>query len=166
MKQFIVFLFFPLAALAQQQQTIPDVTLQTTDGKNVSLHSYLGKGPVQYEFWALWCEPCKQELTAMSKVYDSLRQRGYTLVAISEDNQKSMSKVRGYASARGWNFPVLLDPNGDALRRMNGLNIPYTLISDKDGNIHSSHVGYIAGDEIAVEKEINALMPPSGAAGK
>ena len=160
MKHLFFILIFP--ALGFAQQMIPDVTLQTIDGKNVSLRSYLGKGPVQFYFWAMWCEPCKQELKVTSGTYDSLKQAGYTLVAICEDNQKSISKVRGFVSARGWDFPVLLDPNGEALRRLNGLNCPFALIVDKDGKIHSKHTGYVAGDEIPLEKEIRDLLPLPG----
>jgi len=162
-KQILLLLLLPLAALAQQQQTVPDVTLQTTDGKSVSLRSYVGKGPLQIAFWALWCEPCKQELKVMSQVYDSLNKQGYTLLGVCEDNQKSMAKVRGFASAKGWNFPILLDPNGDALRKLNGLNIPFSLIVDKEGNIKSTHIGYVAGDEVPVEKEIHELLPQANA---
>src|SRR5579883_966717 len=114
MKRLFLIFFFPLIpALGFAQQTIPDIILQTTDGNSVSLRSYLGKGPVQYSFWALWCEPCKQELKVMSGVYDSLSKAGYTLVAICEDNQKSVAKVRSFVAAKGWNFPVLLDPDGE-----------------------------------------------------
>jgi peroxiredoxin len=160
MKRLFLVLLFP--ALGFAQQTIPDITLQTTDGNSVSLRSYLGKGPVQFSFWALWCEPCKQELKVMSGVYDSLSKAGYTLVAICEDNQKSVAKVRSFVAAKGWNFPVLLDPDGNALRQLNGQTIPFALIADKDGKIHSTHVGYMAGDEVPVKKEIQDLLPTAG----
>jgi peroxiredoxin len=158
----LLFGFGLFPALGFAQQTIPDITLQTTDGNSVSLRSYLSKGPVQFSFWALWCEPSKQELKVMSGVYDSLSKAGYTLVAICEDNQKSVAKVRSFVSAKGWNFPVLLDPDGDVLRRLNGQSCPFTLIADKDGKIRSTHVSYMAGDEITLEKEIHDLLSPYG----
>ena len=33
----------------------PGAVVQTLDGKRVDLSSYIGKGPVVLEFWALWC---------------------------------------------------------------------------------------------------------------
>ena len=152
-------LALPLLAWSQQ---VPDVTLQTIDGQDVNLRSFIGKGPVQFSFWALWCEPCKQELKVMTKVYDALADSGYTLVGICEDNQKSIAKVKGYASAKGWKFTILLDPNGDAMRLLNGQTIPFSVLADKEGKVASTHVGYVAGDEVGIEKEIRALLPKSG----
>lgn len=156
MKFLLALLLLAAPAIAQQQA--PELTLQSADGADVDVKSYFGKGPVQISFWALWCEPCKQELKVMAKVYDRLKDSGYTLVSICEDNQKSVAKVRGYASARGWNFPVLLDPNGEALRLFNGLTIPFSILIDKDGKIHSTHVGYLPGDEANLEEEIRSLL--------
>ncbi len=151
------------ASAAVAQQKIPDLTLQTVDGEEVSLKSFLGKGPVQYSFWALWCEPCKQELKVMSKVHERMADSGYTLVGICEDNQKSIAKVKSYATAKNWKFTILLDPEGEAMRLLNGQTIPFAVISDKDGTIKSTHVGYVAGDEVGIENEIRALLPkPQG----
>lgn len=100
----------------------------------------------------------------MSKVYDRLADSGYTLVAICEDNQKSIAKVKSYASARGWKFTILLDPEGEAMRLLNGATIPFSVLADKEGAISSTHVGFLAGDEIALEKEIRDLMTKPGGA--
>jgi cytochrome c biogenesis protein CcmG/thiol:disulfide interchange protein DsbE len=154
-------LAFSIAARAQQQ--IPDITLRNLDGEEVPLKSFLGKGPVQFSFWALWCEPCKQELKVMSKVYERLADSGYVLVGICEDNQKSVAKVKSYASAKEWKFPILLDPDGEALRLLNGQTIPFAVISDHKGNISSTHIGYLAGDEIGLEKEVHELITKSHA---
>ena len=98
----------------------------------------------------------------MAKVYDRLVDSGYTLVAICQDNQKSIVKVKGYASAKEWKFPILLDPNGEALRLLNGATIPFSVMSDSKGKVTSTHVGFVAGDEVAVEKEIHEMMPAAG----
>src|SRR4051794_2950737 len=36
------------------------VTVQSLDGKDVSLAQYVGKTPVVIEFWATWCPNCKE----------------------------------------------------------------------------------------------------------
>ncbi len=44
---------------------MPDFRLPDESGKNVSLSELLGKGPVIIDFWADYCQPCKQAMPAL-----------------------------------------------------------------------------------------------------
>jgi hypothetical protein len=51
-------------------------------------------------------------------------------------------------------MPVLLDTNND-VKRLYGVNaVPHVCLIGRGGAILFSHVGYRAGDEVALEKEI------------
>jgi peroxiredoxin len=100
-------------------------------------------------------------MKAMAPIYDKLKD-SVAYVAISIDNTKTMAKVASYIKSQGYTFPVLLDPNSDVFRALNGSNVPYTLIFNADGSIHSKHDGYFEGDAAKLEQELTALV----AAGK
>src|SRR6202008_2420189 len=57
-------LLSPAALLAQDLgidvgATAPVVTVQSLDGKNLSLGNYIGKAPVLIEFWESWWPTCQ-----------------------------------------------------------------------------------------------------------
>ncbi len=128
------------------------------DGNDVSLSKLLEKGPVMISFWATWCSPCKEEMKKMQPIYEKYKNQGFTYLAVNQDNQKSISKVKSFINANNYSFPVVLDLDKHVFEDYNGIGLPYSLIIDKNKNIIAKHLGYITGDEIKIEKEIQDAL--------
>jgi peroxiredoxin len=160
----LAFLALVLAApVAASAQTISTITtlLPTPSGEQTSV-AKLGEGKVTVvSFWATWCKPCKEEMKAMQPLFEKLKGNGLQYIAISVDNTKTMEKVGPYISAKGYTFPVLIDANSDLFHKLNGTEVPYTLIFNADGSLHSKHEGYLEGDESKMESELTALLAKS-----
>ena len=152
------FIFFILAFSLLAQEKI-NFSVSTIDNKQIELSELYNKGPLLVSFWALWCEPCKVEMRVLKDVYKKYKDRGFTILSINQDSPKSVSKVRAYISSQRINFPVALDPNSQFLQKLNGQSIPYSLLFNKEGEIVYKSVGYLPGDEINLEKEIQKLLP-------
>ena len=153
MKRVILSLFFALMAV-YGTATLPDVTLRDVDGKevNVATLSQTGK-PVIISFFATWCKPCMRELTAINEVYaDWQEETGVVMYIVSVDQAQDSQKVKPLVNGNGWEYRVLLDPNGTFKRAMNVQSIPHMFIIDSKGKIVYNHVGYNAGDEEEVRK--------------
>ncbi len=134
-------------------------TVKTVKGGEINFKEFLGKGPLLVSFWALWCEPCKQEMKAFKTLSERFKAEGVNMVAINTDEVRSMSKVRAYVSTQGLEFPVLLDANGDIARDMFSMEtLPYSLILMPDGSVYKKHIGFTAGDEKETEKDILELI--------
>jgi peroxiredoxin len=128
-------------------------------GEDVNFKNLLGKGPVLLNFWALWCEPCKQEMKAFKAIAEKLKDQGVTMVAINTDKVKSVAKVRAYVTTQELGFPVLLDPDGGIARDIFAMeSLPYSLILNPDGTVYKRHVGYTAGDEVKTEEALTELI--------
>ena len=82
---------------------------------------------------------------------------GVTLVAVAIDDQKTINSVPVYVNGKGWEYLVLLDPNGDFKRAMGVNNVPHTFLVDKSGNIVYTHNNYAPGDEEKLYEEIKKL---------
>ncbi len=105
-------------------------------------------------FWATWCAPCKEEMKKMQPIYEKYKDQGFTYLAINQDNQKSISKVKSFINANSYTFPVVLDLDKHIFEDYSGIGLPYSLIIDKNKKIVAKHLGYVTGDEVNIEKEI------------
>jgi len=134
-------------------------TLTDAQGNDVNFKSFLGKGPLLVNFWALWCEPCKQEMKAFKGLVDKFKAQGVAMVAINTDEVRSLAKVRAYVTTQKLDFPVLTDPEGSAARDVFSMeSLPFSLILLPDGSVYKKHIGYTAGDEKTTEAEITELI--------
>jgi len=115
-----------------------EVTLQDLNGKQVNL-SYL-KGKVLFlNFWATWCPPCREEMPAMQKLHNRLKDRDFLMVAI--DLQEPASQVKKYLKEYQFTFMSLLDSKAEVGLLFGIRSIPTTLILDKQGMIIGAAIG-------------------------
>ena len=135
-----------------------DFSVVTIDNKQIEFSELYNHGPVLVNFWALWCEPCRVEMRPLKILYEKYKDKGFTILGINQDTPRSVSKVRSYISSQRINFPVAIDPNSQLLQKFNGQAIPYSLLINKNGEIVYKNVGYLPGDEIKLEKEIQKLL--------
>jgi cytochrome c biogenesis protein CcmG, thiol:disulfide interchange protein DsbE len=154
----LLLLSFNLAFPQDLNRKAPNGKFEDLDGKKVQLKSYLGKGPVLIAFWATWCMPCQEELLEYQKLYNEYKSKGFQMLGISIDNEKTVAKVKPFVKARNYVFTVLLDSNSDAAHQFYVHDAPNTFLLDKKGNIVYSHHGYIKGDEFELQKHIVELM--------
>ena len=70
---------------------LPSVDLKTLDGETFSTKQMTtGEHPFIVSLWATWCMPCREELDAISLVYeDWVDEFGVTLFAVSIDDSRS-----------------------------------------------------------------------------
>jgi len=136
----------------------PNFTLEDMDGDLVELSDEVGEGPILLSFWATWCKPCIEELNGYKKLYNDYKDDGFKMFAISTDDENTVAKVKPLVRSKGWNFPVLLDTNSDAVRLYYAQSVPFSVILDKKGMIIYSHLGYMKGDEENVKKIVTAEL--------
>lgn len=128
---------------------VPTVNIKDVAGNAINTGEYLNDGkPFVINFWATWCKPCNLELDNISDEYeDWVEETGVKIVAVSIDDQRNVNKVGPWVDAKGWEYDIWLDPNGDFKRALGVNNVPHTFLVNGEGNIIYSHNGYNPGDE-------------------
>lgn len=149
----------PIFAQENNNSRIPTVELKTIDGETFSTKQmYTGDHPFIISLWATWCVPCREELEAISMVYDDWAEEfGVTLFAVSIDDSRSASKVAPFVRAKGWEYVVLQDVNSDLKRALNVVDVPFLCICNKNGEIIWSHTSYAPGGEEEIYEVLKSL---------
>ena len=153
-------LIVAVAAFAPLSAQLPSVQLKDMDGKTVNTAQLHNDGkPFVISFFATWCKPCNRELKAISEQYaDWQDETGMKLIAVSIDQGQNINKVKPLVDGEGWEYDVLLDPNGEFKRALGVQMIPHVFIVDGKGKIVDSRSGYSDGAENHLIEKIRELI--------
>jgi thiol-disulfide isomerase/thioredoxin len=142
----------------------PDFTLDTLDGKSVTLSSLRGKAVV-LNFWATWCGPCKIETPWLVELQNQYGAQGLQIVGVAMDDS-GKDEIARFAKDMGMNYPVVLGKEavGDAYGGVPAL--PESFFIGRDGKIVDKIMGLEGRSEIedAIKKALNTQASGSPAA--
>jgi thiol-disulfide isomerase/thioredoxin len=125
--------------LGAEPAALPNVTLQTLDGKgSVTLDEFRGR-TVLLTFWASWCGPCRVELPELQKLYAELAGDGFVLLTVNVDTIPEMGTR--FLGQIGVTIPVYRMDQRDLVAL--GINaLPTNIVLDHDGLAVQVYRGY------------------------
>ncbi len=122
-------------------------------GQQLHLSEYRGK-VVLLDFWATWCDPCREEIPHFVELQNEYRDRGLQIVGVSMDD--GPEPVRDFYQRFKMNYPVVMG-NATTGELYGGvLGLPIAFLIDRDGRIYSKHIG--ATDVSVFERDIETLL--------
>jgi thiol-disulfide isomerase/thioredoxin len=124
----------------------PDFTLESLDGKNMTLSDLRGKAVV-LNFWATWCGPCKIETPWLVELQNQYGREGLQIVGV-EAGDDSKEDIAKFVKDMGINYPILIGKEavGDAYGGIPAL--PETFFIGRDGKIVDKSMGLHGRAEI------------------
>jgi peroxiredoxin len=126
------------------ERPAPGFSLQDIHGKTVTLEDFRGK-TILLNFWATWCEACKEELPSMQRLYEATSSQGVEVVAISID-RRNFDRVKKYAEEYKLTFPVLWDPEQKVRKHYYIMGLPTTYLIGPKGKLKGFASGARAWD--------------------
>ena len=154
----VIFPALPIAVKAQDLgidvgAKAPIVSVQSLDGKQISLGNYIGKTPVLIEFWATWCPNCRE---LMPTLLDAEKKFGKQVkfVAIAVAINQSPERVRRFLAAHPLPHDTFYDLDGKAAGAFDAPATSYVVVIDKSGRVVYTGLGGKQDLEGAIRKAL------------
>ena len=121
--------------------------------------------PLLVNFWATWCDPCREEFPDLVKIDGDYRAKGLNFVAVSLDDVSDIkTAVPQFLKEMKATMPVVLlnvndpDPAIHAVDEKWDGELPATFLYDKQGKVVFRHFGKIKPEELraAIDKEVGS----------
>ncbi|MBW8886546.1 MAG: TlpA family protein disulfide reductase [Fibrobacteres bacterium] len=146
-----------LQAQAADMTKLPQFTLKDLDGKEWKSSQLEGKACV-LDFWATWCNTCKETIPKLSELSEKFKDKGLTVIGISVD-KGSAEKIMKSAKKLGINYLVLLDKENTLSQTFGFNGIPSLYVFNRKGSLVTAMPGYDPDQEAqltdAAQKAIN-----------
>ncbi len=116
-------------------------------------------------FWATWCEPCREEFPALVRLHNTYRGHGLSLVAISMDEPESGTEIKAFLKSEGAQFGSYRHNFQDFGKFIDTVNpqwgggIPATFLFDRSGKLVASWQGATTFEEF--DAAVKPLLPSS-----
>lgn len=146
-------------ALAQgERERAPELELpRLSGGGSESLEDYRGQ-VVVLNFWASWCEPCREESPLLQRWHERLEKRDATVLGV--DAFDEIGRARAFVREYGLTYPMLRDGAGKTREDFGILGFPETFVIDRAGRIAAVQRGPV-GEEFMREQVLPLLRQPS-----
>ena len=119
-------------------------------------------GPAQFvgqvvivDFWATWCEPCRQSFPAYQQLADKYAGK-LVVIGVSVDDDDS--GIAAFKKETGVKFPLVWDRNQSVSASYKPQKMPTSYIADQKGLIRDVHEGFHSGDDAEIERIVTALL--------
>jgi thiol-disulfide isomerase/thioredoxin len=125
----------------------PALELPDADGREHALADWRGK-TVVVNFWATWCEPCRDEMPSLERLKARLGGKPFEVVAVNVG--ESPERVARFTREVPVTFPILYDRESATARRWKVRGYPTSYVLGPDGRIRYYFVGELdwASDEV------------------
>jgi peroxiredoxin len=138
----------------------PDFSLPDAAGNPITLADLRGQ-PVLVNVWASWCTPCRAEMPAMQRVYETYQAQGFTILAVNATLQDQIPSALSFAQEMGLTFPILFDEQGVISTLYQVQALPTSFFIDADGFIQEVVVGGPMSEAL-LEIRVQQLIEKTG----
>lgn len=121
----------------------------------INLAAYKGK-VVYLDFWASWCNPCRQSFPWMNDLQNTYRGKGLVVIGVNVDHDRELAD--GFLHKSPADFDIVYDPDGAIARRFEFKDMPTSVLIDRDGRVRYVHAGFFPEKRTEYLAHVQALL--------
>jgi len=144
----------PVFAELKPGEAFPDLATYKLEGK---LPDSLTNKVVIVDFWASWCEPCKESFPALNELHKKYSSRGLVIIAVNVDEERA--DMENFLKQHPASFPVVRDAAQKLVAKAGVKTMPGSFVLDGAGKVRFVHSGF-HGDKTKkqYEEQVESLL--------
>ena len=131
------------------------LSLPDLSGKEVDLASFRGE-VVLVNFWATWCEPCREEMPSLQRLENKLAGRKFRVVAVNIG--EGAPRIRQFLERTPVSFTILRDAESEAMKAWRVRMLPASFLVDRRGMLRYQLVGEADYDDPKQQAPVLELL--------
>ncbi|HNQ57916.1 MAG TPA: TlpA disulfide reductase family protein [Candidatus Desulfobacillus denitrificans] len=111
---------------------------------------------VVVNFWATWCEPCRQEMPSLQRLARRMEGKGLAVLTVAVNDRETL--VKDFLWEASVDLPVLHDREQGESRALGVRVLPTTLVFDRSHRLRLRAVGAVEWDAPEIESQLEKLL--------
>ncbi|MDB5756866.1 MAG: thiol-disulfide isomerase-like protein [Burkholderia sp.] len=124
-------------------------------GRDVDLSSFKGE-VVLVNFWATWCEPCREEMPSLQRLQQKLGGKGFRVLAVNVG--EGAPRIRQFLERTPVSLPIVRDADSDVMKAWRVRMLPASFLVDRRGMLRYQIVGEADYDDPAQQAPVLELL--------
>jgi cytochrome c biogenesis protein CcmG, thiol:disulfide interchange protein DsbE len=137
----------------------PALTLPDLRGRTVNLRELKGR-VVLVNFWATWCEPCREEMPSIGRLRERLAGKPFEVLLVNFG--EGVPRIEEFLRRENLSLPVLRDADKVAASAWRAGGLPMTFLVDARGRVRYSVFGEKDWDEGEALTTVERLLAEAG----
>jgi thiol-disulfide isomerase/thioredoxin len=132
-------------------------SMKTIDGQSIDLGKNYGKKPVYIKLWATWCAPCRQQMPAFEKLYETMGDK-IQFIALNIGLSDDLDSIKAMRKKYAMKMPIVVD-DGRFAQQFNLRVTPQRVLIGRDGRF--AYFGHTDSKELSDAVQRVLEQPPS-----
>ncbi|MFS0756887.1 TlpA disulfide reductase family protein [Noviherbaspirillum sp. 1P10PC] len=135
---------------ASAPMVLPDLS-----GREVDLAAFKGE-VVLVNFWATWCEPCREEMPSLQRLEKKLAGKPFRVVAVNIG--EGAPRIRQFLERTPVSFTILRDAESEVMKAWRVRMLPASFLVDRRGMLRYQLIGEADYDDPKQQAPILELL--------
>ena len=132
----------------------PALKLADANGRERRLEDLRGK-TVVVNFWATWCEPCREEMPSLDRLRAKLGEKSFEVLAVNVG--EAPERVARFTREVPVSFPIVYDRDSSMAKRWKVRGYPTSYVIGPDGRIRFYYVGELDWSHDDIVRAIESI---------